>query len=190
LHYNKTAWRKLYKEHDMKELAEMVMEDEIEARLSDKKALFIEDTEWSALIMQNIILSTDRILLESILVGDLTKGRRANPKLEAVLNSLQAQSQAQPGIYQSATLPSDYSRPATSRILRNSCNCLWDAALHHRRTLETDASSSRMQHHIIEGYTKYARPSPRYNIENTVKKAQLSLGYGITFVKNPRNGCE
>jgi hypothetical protein len=75
LHHNKTAWRKLYKEHDVKELAEMVMEDEIEARLSDKKALFIEDTEWSALIMQNIILSTDRILLESILVGDLTKGR-------------------------------------------------------------------------------------------------------------------
>jgi hypothetical protein len=91
LHYNKAAWRKLYVEHDVTELAEVVMQEEIEARLSDKKALFVEDTEWSTSIMQNIILFTDRILLESILFGNLAKDRRANPKLEVVLRNLKTQ---------------------------------------------------------------------------------------------------
>jgi hypothetical protein len=45
LHHNEAAWRKLYVEHDVKELAEVVMQEEIEARLSDKKALFVEDTK-------------------------------------------------------------------------------------------------------------------------------------------------
>jgi hypothetical protein len=70
----------------VKGLVEVVMQEEIEARLADKKALFLRDTEWSALVMQHIISSTGRILIESILFGNLTKDRRANPKLETVLS--------------------------------------------------------------------------------------------------------
>lgn len=99
LYKNKAAWRELYTNFSIKELAEVVMEEEIEVRLTEKKTLYVKDTEWAAHIMKRILISTDQVLLESLLFGNLAKDRRTNPQLAAVLRTLKEQSEHQPGIY-------------------------------------------------------------------------------------------
>jgi hypothetical protein len=100
----------------VKGLVEVVMQEEIEARLADKKALFLRDTEWSALVMQHVISSTGRILIESILFGNLTKDRRANPKLETVLVALKNQSEMQPGIYYQSLVDGNGESPTANQL--------------------------------------------------------------------------
>lgn len=91
LAHNKKAWHQIYVEGGVKKLAETVIK-EIEQRLADKHATYDEDTEWSVYVMEEVLMSTDRILLESILFGNLAMNRRNNPKLDAILRNIQAQS--------------------------------------------------------------------------------------------------
>ena len=117
LHHNKVVWRELYTNYSLKQLAEVVMEEEIEARLIEKKALYTADTEWSAFIMQQILNSIDRVLLESLLFGNLAKDRRADPRLEATLLGLKKQSVNQPGIYYQSLVDEDGESPSAYQLI-------------------------------------------------------------------------
>jgi hypothetical protein len=61
------------------------MKEEIDARLKGKKVLKDSDLNWPSKIMHDILLSTDRILLESVMLGNLSLDKRNNPKLKAIL---------------------------------------------------------------------------------------------------------
>lgn len=68
-------WRRL------ETLAQEVMKEEIEARLVAKKALSQSDLKWTATIMHDILLSNDRILLESVMLGNLSLDKRTTTSL-------------------------------------------------------------------------------------------------------------
>lgn len=70
-------------------LAEAVLKEEIDARLKGKRALKDSDLRWTAKAMHDILLSTDRILLESVMLGNLSRDKRSNPKLKGILARIQ-----------------------------------------------------------------------------------------------------
>ena len=89
----------IYEHEGIDGLALAVMKEEIDQRLTGKKGLYAEDTEWATKIMRDILLSTDSVLLESILYGNLALDRQQSPHFENVLGQLKEQAVNQPGIY-------------------------------------------------------------------------------------------
>jgi hypothetical protein len=73
--HNKAAWVQIYTDGGVKALANTVMREEIEQRLAAKNCLYVNDMEWSAHVMENILLSTDQTLLKSTLYGNLALDR-------------------------------------------------------------------------------------------------------------------
>lgn len=118
LHHNKQSWREIFVEDGVSGLAKAVMQEEIEQRLTEKKALYITDLEWSAYVMKQLLQSTDRVLLESLLFGNLALDRQSNPALHKILGQLATRSANQPGIYYQSLVDSSGQSPSASELLR------------------------------------------------------------------------
>lgn len=117
LHENKKIWRKLYKK-GLPELAHAVMEEEIDARLAEKKGLCTSDLDWTARVMEQILLLTDKFLLESVMFGNLARDKRNHPQLKAILAELRQQSLNQPGIYMQQLVNDKGESPSANQLLK------------------------------------------------------------------------
>jgi hypothetical protein len=111
----KRQWTDIYKQ-GLQPLAEAVMKEESDARLKGKKALKDSDLNWTLKVMHDILLSTDRILLESVMLGNLSLDKRNNPKLKAVLARIQQQSAHQPSIYHQMLVSKDGKSPSANEL--------------------------------------------------------------------------
>lgn len=98
----KSTWGDIYRKEGARGLPVEVMSEEVKQRIKERKAFYDKGLEWATFIMEQVLLSTERILLESLIFGNLALDRRNNGKLEDILVRLEKQSACQPGIrYQS-----------------------------------------------------------------------------------------
>ena len=112
----KRQWREYYQQ-GIPTLAKAVMKEEIDARLKGKGGLQAPDLDWTAKTMEEILLSTDRILLESVMFSNLSVDVRNKPTLRAVLAQIEEQAKNQPSIYYQQLVDSNGKSPTPNDLL-------------------------------------------------------------------------
>jgi hypothetical protein len=94
------------------------MEEEIEQRMSSKKALYTEDMHWSTQVIEQCLLATDKRLLESVMYGNLALDSQNDRKLASRLEALMTQSRNQPGIYMQQLVSNNGLSPSAAELLK------------------------------------------------------------------------
>lgn len=114
----KGQWQRVYnQDNGLRHLAEAVMKEEIDARLTAKIAPSAEDLKWTAETMHEILLSTDRVLLESVMLGNLSYEKRHDPNLRTILDNNGEQAKFQPSIYHQSLVDHNGISPSAEELV-------------------------------------------------------------------------
>lgn len=93
------------------------MQEGIDARMKGKKALDAkDDLERTANTMYEILLSTDRILTESVTFGNLSKDKLRDRSLKTILEHNMEQAQHQPSIYHQSLVNDNGEFPSANQL--------------------------------------------------------------------------
>ena len=112
----KTQWTEVFEDHGLEALATALVEEEIDARLSEKNALISTDVSWAAKAMYDVLLSMDKTLIKSIMSGNISFDKRRNPQLRAELAKIREQSKNQPSIYHQSLVDEDGLSPTPNEL--------------------------------------------------------------------------